>query len=102
METTRPWLEESNITDDLIAFVQQNSSESYRKSVGGPSDAYVELLNTVVKPRITMVGYMYGRGFGPLQHLWEKSKMVVGEFLRLHKSKCLASELPRLLCIWRC
>ena len=28
METTRLWLEESNRTDDLIAFVQQNSSNS--------------------------------------------------------------------------
>ena len=27
METTRLWLEEGNITDDLIAFVQQNSSK---------------------------------------------------------------------------
>ena len=28
-------------------------------------------------------------GFGPLAHLWEKSKMVVGDW------QCLASELPR-------
>ena len=55
MEATRLWLEESNITDDLIAFVQQNSSKIYRKSIGGPSDAYVELLNTVVKPWRTRV-----------------------------------------------
>ena len=25
-------------------------------------------------------------GFGPLPHFWERSKMVVGEFLRLHQS----------------
>ena len=33
MGTTRLWIEESNITDDLIAFVQQNSSIISRKSV---------------------------------------------------------------------
>ena len=31
METTRLWLEEGNITDNLIAFIQQNSSKICRK-----------------------------------------------------------------------
>ena len=55
METTRLWLEESNITDDLIAFLQQNSSKICRKGIRLNSDAYMELLNTVVKPWITRV-----------------------------------------------
>ena len=33
METTRLWLEDSNITDDLIAFVQQNSLKNMQKKV---------------------------------------------------------------------
>ena len=33
METVRLWLEESNIADDLIAFVQQNSSKISSKKV---------------------------------------------------------------------
>ena len=59
------------------------------------SDAYVELLITVVKPWMTRVAICMATGFRPLPHLWEKSKMVVGEFLRLHQSQCLVSELPR-------
>ena len=55
METTRLQLEESNITDDLIAFVQQNSSKISRECIRLNLDAYVELLNTVVKPWITKV-----------------------------------------------
>ena len=36
METTRLWLEESNITDDLIAFVQQNSPKICKKVLEDP------------------------------------------------------------------
>ena len=51
METTRLWLEENNITDNLIAFIQH----FFRNGIKLNSDAYVELLNTVVKPWITRV-----------------------------------------------
>ena len=36
METTWLWLEESNIADDLIEFVQKNSSEICRKVLEDP------------------------------------------------------------------
>ena len=55
METTRLWLEESNITHGLIAFVEQNSSHFFREGIRLNSDAYVELLTTVVNPWIAIV-----------------------------------------------
>ena len=71
----------------------------FREGIRLNSDAYVDLLNTVVKPWITRVAngrpHVWQQDSAPLPHLWEKSKMVVGEFLRLHQSQCLASELPR-------
>ena len=72
------WLDESNITGDLIAFVQQKSSKICRKGIRLNSDAYMELVNTVVKSWITRVAN--GRPY-----VWQQdSALGFGEFLRLH------------------
>ena len=76
----------------------------FREGLRLNSDAYVEFLITVVKPCITMVGHMYGSMIQLPATPLVKVKMVVREFLRLHQSQCLASELPRsfphgLLCM---
>ena len=45
-----------------------------------------------------MLSHMYGSRIhpNPLPHLWEKSKMVVDEFLRLHQSLCFPRTSPDL------
>ena len=45
METTRLWLEESNTTDDLIAFAQQNSSKIGRKKYWKTQDIRIMALS---------------------------------------------------------
>lgn len=58
METTRLWLEESNIRDDLIALAQQNSSKICRKKCWrtlASEFGLCRVLTTVVKPWITRV-----------------------------------------------
>ena len=71
----------------------------FREGLWLNSDAYVELLITVVKPWITRVAngrpYAWQQDSAPFPYLLEKQKMDVGKFLRLHQSQCLASKLPR-------
>ena len=98
METTRLWLEESNKTDNLIVFVQQNSSKIYRKKrcrtlrcLHGVAKHCSQALNNKGSQ---WQAICMAAGFGPLSHLWEKSKMFVGEFLRLHQSQCWPPNSP--------
>ena len=62
METTRLWLEESNITDDPIVFVQQNPSKIGRKKVLEDPQMPICTTKTQLIDRIKAVFYILPRG----------------------------------------
>ena len=80
METTRLWLEERNITNDLIALAQQNSSKISIKKCWRT----LELITTVVKPWILRVAnnrpYVWQQDSAPCHTSGKSQKWLSANF----------------------